>query len=164
MMKLRLLLFTKCNRSCDGCCNKDWDISAIPKVKDFTKYRLIMLTGGEPLLSFNCIINTIKKIREQTDAPIYLYTAAVDKHLRILAILGLVDGLTLTLHDKKDELDFTILNNMLLGTGIEKKVSLRLNIFKGINITDDLSLWNVKKDIEWIENCPLPEDEEFMKL
>jgi len=47
-----------------------------------------------------------------------------------------------------------------------KSVSLRLNIFKGIYIPEvvDLSLWKVKKDMEWISNCPLPEDEVFMKL
>ena len=36
--KLRLLLFTNCNRGCEGCCNLDWDLASLPIVDDFSQY------------------------------------------------------------------------------------------------------------------------------
>lgn len=45
--------------------------------------------------------------------------------------------------------------------------SLRLNLFpdmKALLPKDiDLSLWKVK-DMEWIENCPVPEGEDFRRI
>ena len=51
--KLRLLLLDDCNRNCPGCCNRDWDLQALPLCQDYTPYRLIMLTGGEPMLYYS---------------------------------------------------------------------------------------------------------------
>ena len=48
--KLRLLLFEECNRSCPGCCNRDWDLQPLPVCYDLPPYRIILLTGGEPML------------------------------------------------------------------------------------------------------------------
>ena len=46
-----------------------------------------------------------------------------------------------------------------------KSKSLRLNIFKGIDYSSiDTSLWDIKDNIEWIKNCPLPKNEVFQKL
>lgn len=45
--------------------------------------------------------------------------------------------------------------------------SLRLNLFpdmKALLPKDiDLSLWQVK-DMEWVENCPVPEGEDFRRI
>jgi hypothetical protein len=42
--------------------------------------------------------------------------------------------------------------------------SLRLNVFKGVSLAElNLSCWKVKPNIKWIKNCPLPEDEVFMR-
>ena len=44
------------------------------------------------------------------------------------------------------------------------KKSLRLKVFKGVDVSGiDLSLWDVKDNIEWIKDCPLPEDEVLMR-
>lgn len=72
--KLRLLLLDDCNRNCPGCCNRDWDLQALPLCQDYTPYRLIMLTGGEPMLYPEIIREAIAAIRRQTNVPIYLYT------------------------------------------------------------------------------------------
>jgi hypothetical protein len=45
-----------------------------------------------------------------------------------------------------------------------RKKSLRLNVFKGVSVPKTWSNWIVKKNMVWIKNCPLPEDEVFMKL
>jgi len=162
MKKLRLLLFKDCKRNCSGCCNKDWDLKSLKKVKSFKGYDEIILTGGEPMLKPAFVIGTALKIRSKTNAKIYMYTANVDDVVDVLAVLFHIDGVTVTLHEQNDVLSFWYLNKILLKYNIIK--SFRLNVFKGISLHDvDLSLWNVKTDIEWIKNCPLPKGEVFKK-
>ena len=69
--------------------------------------------------------------------------------------------MTLTLHGQEDVEDFKFLNGMILKGGrLIGNKSLRLNVFKGVDLTGiDLSRWQVKPDIEWIKDCPLPGDE-----
>ena len=97
--KLRLLLFDDCNRNCPGCCNRDWDLQALPLCQDYTPYRLIMLTGGEPMLYPEIIREAIAAIRRQTNVPIYLYTAMPEQ---LDALMPLLDGVTVTLHTPED--------------------------------------------------------------
>lgn len=161
-MKLRLLLFEECNRSCKGCCNKDWDLNALEKCKTFSGYDEIMLTGGEPMLDLWKIIDTVSAVRrENKEAKIILYTAKTDKPLDLLAILHYIDGITITLHDQKDVPTFQRFNNMLAQN--RPDISYRANIFKGIKI-ENLPQWQTKRNIEWMKNCPLPEGEVFQKL
>ena len=48
-----------------------------------------------------------------------------------------------------------------------KGKSLRLNLFADMKLLlpehIDLSLWNVK-EMEWLENCPLPQGEDFRRI
>lgn len=169
--KLRLLLFEKCNRSCKGCCNHDWDLENIPVVNEFSQYDSIMLTGGEPMLSPVTVVNTVQQIRKYTKAPVYMYTAQVKRPWETIAMLNILDGITLTLHGPEDVTDpyldkeqFKILNSLLLRMEVKNK-SMRLNVFKGVDVSDvNLSLWQVKDNIEWIRNCPLPDGEELRRL
>ena len=69
--KLRLLLLEECNRTCEGCCNKDWDINKLETENSFDQYSLIMITGGEPLLVPVTLMLAISDIRDQTEAPWY---------------------------------------------------------------------------------------------
>ncbi len=164
MKKLRLLLFEECDRHCVGCCNDDWDLSKLPIVKSYKGYDEILLTGGEPMLLRLLVKYTIAKIRTETDAPIYLYTARTAPVTGFLHMLYHVDGICVTLHEQYDVPQFLVLNDLLVQTLIDEK-SLRLNIFKGIHIgKNDISKWKVKRNIEWIKNCPLPKDEVFMRL
>lgn len=163
MRKLRLLLFEKCDRSCEGCCNKDWDLKSLDVIDTYKGYDCIMLTGGEPLLEPILVNKVVLDIKKQTNAPIYLYTGKVDAIYITAAILYQIEGITLTLHRFDDVPSFVEFNENL--TPELKKKSLRLNVFKGVNIDGaDVSAWEVKKDIEWIKNCPLPEGEIFKRL
>ena len=159
---LRLLLFSECDRRCKGCCNKDWNLDALPVCTSFTGYDLIMLTGGEPMLKPKLIKSTAKAIRAQTNAPIIVYTAKTSKPDGFIDVLRNVDGVTLTLHTQGDVAGFYRLNEKLLTARLEPK-SLRLNVFKGIKV-DVPIYWQVKNNIEWIANCPLPSNEVFMRL
>lgn len=162
-MKLRLLLTSICNRHCVGCCNKDWNLLALSKCVSYKEYDEIILTGGEPLIYPHKIRETVAKIRKQSDAKIFLYTAKTNTPETLLSILRILDGLTVTLHDTSDIKPFNKFNDMLQDSDIASK-SLRLNIFKEVPYYRvDSYGWIVKKDIVWIENCPLPKDEKFMR-
>jgi pyruvate-formate lyase-activating enzyme len=160
-MKLRLLLNADCNRTCKGCCNKDWDLTSLPQVSSFAGYDTIILTGGEPMLYPELIRATVARIRSESDAPIVLYTAWREDAQALAEMLKIVDGITLTLHTRKDTEPFERLSRLVAKQG----KSLRLNVFHGVSVGDgDVSGWKVKKEIRWIKDCPLPEDEVFMRL
>lgn len=164
MKKLRLLVTERCNRNCVNCCNKSWDLSDLPVEEDFSQYDMIMLTGGEPMLDVKTLINVIISIKYKSDALIYVYTAMLNDTKAALKVLDWVDGMTVTLHDQTDVDPFLIFNNAIVAEGMRDE-SLRLNIFRGVNINiESLTLWKVKNNIEWIENCPLPKDEVFKRI
>ena len=158
---LRLLLFSECNRRCPGCCNKDWNLNALPVCMSFRDYDQIILTGGEPMLRPELVKKVASDIRQVTDAPILLYTAKTSKPQELIDVLQYVDGITLTLHTRGDLSGFYRFDSMLYNTHMAPK-SLRLNVFKGIEVKAPV-YWQVKRDIEWIKNCPLPSNEVFMR-
>lgn len=169
MKNLRLLLFSACNRTCEGCCNKDFDLPALPvcdlATHNFSIYNTIMLTGGEPMLNPMLVIHIARMIQERgVTADIIMYTAKPKRALDLVAMLYTLDGITLTLHEPYDAKAFDELNTLMLTMGFRDKL-LRLNVFKGVDISGiDTSLWRVKDNIEWIKNCPLPDNEVFMRL
>ena len=153
MKVLRLLLFSSCNRTCPGCCNNDWDLDALPVATDFRGYDMVILTGGEPMLAPSIVIQTASQIRLQTHAPIILYTA---KPAGLPEVMPYLDGVTVTLHDQRDVVPFMVVARLLRG-------SRRVNVFAGVKI-GPVPGWKIKRNIEWIEDCPLPEGEVFMRL
>lgn len=164
MKKLRLLITEDCHRSCKGCCNKDWDLANLPKVDWTEEYSVIMLTGGEPLLDKH-IDKTIDILKHlcTVDSLIVVYTSL---SRNVHKILNQVDGITLTLHEQSDIKEFIELNKQLLSLHWTAALSLRLNVFDGIEIPKniDLSRWKVKDKIVWLKDCPLPTDEVFMRI
>lgn len=160
-------MWADCDRTCKGCCNKDWDLEALPTCETYQGYETIMLTGGEPMLKPDVILDTVSKIRSETDAQIIVYTAKVDKIYDSLDVLYKVDGMTLTLHTKPDIAKFLAFDDALVKSGITGK-SLRLNVFKNVEkyftLTDDQrSRWRVQGEMVWLKNCPLPKNEVFQK-
>ena len=164
---LRLIFTPECNRSCPGCCNKDFDLPNLPRPTHFN-YDEIFITGGEPLLYLAQVIGFIKAIRLVSTAKIYIYTAYQSARgaSMFLDLLLYVDGITLTLHEQRDwelfqQFESATRNNPELF--LEK--SLRLNIFDEVIFEPEKisSHWRVKSNIVWIENCPLPENEVLMK-
>lgn len=164
MKKLRLLFTQDCNRNCPGCCNKQWDLDKLKNVSHYN-YDEILLTGGEPLLYTQELKGVIKAIKSVSKAKVYLYTAVSHKE-SIYDVLPLLDGITLTLHDKNDFHGLKWLLYIINKNPEDfKNKSLHLNVFKGIDLSDlDLYGWKVKDNVEWIDNCPLPEDEEFLRI
>jgi MoaA/NifB/PqqE/SkfB family radical SAM enzyme len=161
---LRLLLFPECNRRCKGCCNKDWDLKALPSLRSFEGFKTVMLTGGEPMLN-PALVKAVARIcrMQAPEAKVIVYTAKTDPAGPLVDVLKVVDGVTVTLHTKKDIPLFARFNEHLQAAKLEGK-SLRLNVFKGLDVGKlFLSGWTLKTGIEWIKDCPLPENEVFMR-
>jgi len=167
MKILRLLLTEACNRSCKGCCNNDWDLAGLDVARDFTGYDQILLTGGEPMLDPNMVIDAIINIRQQTDALIYLYTAWTRDIVSLLRILSIVDGLTVTLHNQGDVAPFLKFHSCLISSRFyNESKSYRLNVFREVKLRAEAyhpfhnnPIWKIKDDMVWIKDCPLPPHE-----
>lgn len=176
--KLRLLVTTECPNKCPLCCNNQFNFDELKRVRDFD-YDEIIITGGEPLLFSNKVMELCEAIKtinpllytEESIPKIYVYTA-MPSYSKFRNIMKAVDGIVLTPHSKEDVDKFVTLNSILIDHFVfrkrqKEKLSLRLNLFK--NIKDmlpyniDLSLWKVK-DMEWIEDCPVPQGEDFRRL
>lgn len=149
---MRLLLFSACNRSCPGCCNNQWDLDALPVVEDFLDYDMVILTGGEPMLRPGFVAIAANYIQAQTDAPIILYTAKPEELPHVMRYL---DGVTVTLHEQADVPPFLALPKL--------RGSLRVNVFKDVDVPD-VPGWTMKRDVEWIKDYPLPENEVFLRF
>lgn len=167
MKKLRLLITDKCPRSCAGCCNKDWDLNALPICTDFSGYDEIMLTGGEPMLYPDLVNRVLYEIaRVNPDALTIMYTARLSSPKdtsNLYYMLHKLGGITVTLHEQSDVYAFALFN-LYLATEDRVKKSLRLNVFKGIELPSlDLTGWQIKDNIVWLKDCPLPQDEVFMR-
>jgi len=170
MKKLRLLVTKYCPKNCAGCCNKDWDLDNLPIVEHYD-YDEVILTGGEPfsdkaIAKTSALLQYLKHIIPDINRKLYVYTTDA---WSVYDYVEEFDGMTLTLHGQEDVDSFIAANDaleQLLEAIPSVKCSLRLHIFKGIVIPEDINLahWEVKDNIEWIENCPLPVDEEFRRL
>jgi len=162
--KLRLLLFEDCNRTCEGCCNKSWDLKSLSKVTSFKYYYQVMITGGEPMLDPELVMNVARKIREENqETEIILYTAKTNNYLWLIEIMYWVDGITITLHDQSDVKPFKKFDDTAPAHLLYSK-SMRLNVFKGVDTSSvDTSCYKVKDNMEWIKDCTLPKNEVFMR-
>jgi organic radical activating enzyme len=164
MKKLRLLLFEDCDRNCKGCCNKQWDLKRLPVCTTYKGYDQIILTGGEPMLNPNLINKVIDQIRSANKScKIILYTAKVDNYEVMYQLIEKLDGITVTLHEAMDIASFNRFNDYIYCKNVNGK-SLRLNVFREVGPIQIYMLWETKKNIEWIEDCPLPKDEIFMRF
>lgn len=165
MKKLRLLVTDKCHRNCEGCCNKDWDLESLPVWDTLDGFDTIMFTGGEPLLFPTKLIQSITNLKIIIDKSpkVYVYTSICHPYV-FLKVLEKCDGITLTLHDETDVDLFYLLDSCLKDDPTRESKSLRLNIFKGVEVTPKYSGWIIKSEMEWIKNCPLPNDEVFMRF
>lgn len=165
MKKMRLILWPTCNRNCPGCCNKSIDTDTVPHALDFKGYREIILTGGEPLLYPDMTRELACGIRSIADpgTRILLYTADYRTEAHHPSLYAALDGMTITLHEQADVEPFMYLYAWLLYTKAHIGKTMRLNVFEGIDVPDVSDIFTIKRDIVWIENCPLPEGEVLMR-
>ena len=159
LKELRLFMWANCHKACLQCCNQYWDLGALPDCDDYSPYDVISITGGEPLLYSRTVQNVIRQIRKTSKAEIYVYTAKVDFLIDVLPVVHAADGLTVTLHDPEDAAPFLRLADTI--SGIDR--SLRVNIFKGVDVPDIVTGWKIKRDKVYVANAPLPVSETLMR-
>jgi len=163
-MKLRLLLWPDCNRACPGCCNKNWDLDRLQVAENYLGFDEVILTGGEPMLKPSLVIAAAAEVRQECVAgAIYVYTAKVDDVYWAREVLEHVDGFTVSLHQQEDLAAWQRFDAALSSRHYYTK-SLRLNVFEGIRMPSQLPLWwHVKTAVKWLDPCPLPAGETFMR-
>jgi len=105
---------------------------------------------------------TINQIRRSSKAMLYLYTARVINTQATIQILQKIDGICVTLHDQSDVAPFFKLASAARGL----RKSLRVNIFDNVDIglRKIPTHWRAKTNIKRIPNCPIPDDEVFMRI
>jgi len=89
-----------------------------------------------------------------------MYTA---KPKDIIPVLYYLDGICLTLHDQSDVDPFIILQQQMQDLPTLRLKSYRLNIFQGVDIKNIDPIWKVRNNIQWIKDCPIPQDEILMR-
>ena len=62
-MRARVIVTMKCNRKCKGCCNEH--LGEINRVvfEDLFKYDEISITGGEPMLMSERVVEMVHRLR-----------------------------------------------------------------------------------------------------
>lgn len=169
--KLRLLVTANCPNHCPLCCNKQFKFDDIPVV-DRWDYDEIMITGGEPLLYPERLERLCKSIRDVTEQmglspKIYVYTAHPEWSSFERVVKYCADGIVVAPHSVTDIKYFRQTNNNLLKYRWGKflECSYRLKVFPEVKdaLPENLKVWKVDY-AEWIENCPLPEGEDFRRV
>jgi hypothetical protein len=156
----RIVMSFKCNRKCRGCCNQiaefDHILAKIEEIKDYEK---VFITGGEPMLYPDRLMEVINILRNNGNKKIYLYTAWPYPKKKFLEILKHLDGVNLTLHAALDRMLF-------YDNGYDKmkfpgkRMVLKVFGVKHLNIEGD---WDAKT-AKWLKDCPMPPREDLYVL
>ncbi|MHA2402435.1 MAG: hypothetical protein ACXADH_05530 [Candidatus Kariarchaeaceae archaeon] len=170
-MKDARLIFTEdCNRNCPKCCNNGYNFDDYPgwKWSYINNIETLCISGGEPMLypfQLLAFINRYKALQSVCYKPttLYVYTAYIKDVEMVMKVINKVDGIVVTLHDQYSVGMFELLNNSLEMFGPYDK-SLRLNIFNhNVQLPKrPFPLWNVMRDRQWMDECPLPEDKMYV--
>lgn len=172
-MKARIIVTKKCNRNCEGCCNDQDAYSKIDQLKDdhvLLSFKEIMVTGGEPMLIPDKIIQFLHSLREiqKYTGKIYIYTALYNKGLfdAYSWASKYVDRINFTMHNNSTDQD--VRNLKLLSAAIQKlpsaafRLSIDSRLYERYDFCNiDFSYWSVVRKMKWQDNCKLPEGEKL---
>ena len=114
---IHLMVTPLCNRDCKYCCNKQYSLDDIPRVTDeeLREAEVLCLTGGEPFAFTNpCEIAKYYKQKYPNIKKVFVYTNAYELYEFIRTsrfILYGIDGLSVSVKNKKDKLALEIIMN-----------------------------------------------------
>ena len=174
----RVIVTKRCARKCPYCVNNHPKIKAemekLQDVEQLQRFQTVCLTGGEPFLAPRKTIGLIHQLRKQNPTQkLYVYASIFETTKEQLRILALVDGLHYTIHQNPTPDDQEMLNALQLilkgyrsarrpPCGKSFRLALSPDIFSSIGIMP--SAWNDIRVKEWLDDCPLPENEELYVL
>jgi len=168
----RLIVTEACPRSCSYCCNKQpAGITTAKRCRlgEFSAkgFDEIVITGGEPML----FPERVKKIIDHCNLPTYLYTAFYNESCWDMMRQGYFAGLSYTLHEKFSETDHSRFQWLQADLVMFLKMysnnfSARLKIHPSIpnDVIVNKALWKRVDRRPFVDNCPLPENEELFIL
>ncbi len=169
MKTVRLIITLDCPRDCSYCCNKQPVLKQAKKIQSpdcLLGYDEICITGGEPMLYPNKIIDIIESLNNlhPLNRKIYLYTAMFNEDL--IGLIPKVDGIHVTLHQGMSGFEmgnFYHFQERSSSIGFWGG-SYRLYIHP--DIKDEISIypnrWSRIESKPFLEDCPLPENETYL--
>jgi pyruvate formate-lyase activating enzyme-like uncharacterized protein len=174
----RLIVTLNCHRMCEYCCNKHdsiqnaWNEVMLIDILNQNQYREYIITGGEPLLNWertHYIIMQILEYHFNNDAAdfipkIWLYTSLVIDEMA--EVLGVVDGLTFSLHKPVMERDLREFKKLqtLVEFFDDKSCYLNIESYIDRELPINPSVWRRVQTFKPLDNCPVPEGEDLFRL
>lgn len=112
--KIHLMVTTLCDRDCKYCCNKQYDLDAIPTVtpEELSACHTVYITGGEPFLfsNPNAIAEELKKKYPNIKTVrVYTNALALWTYLTKGGRLDNIDGLSVSIKNITDRSFFDLL-------------------------------------------------------
>jgi organic radical activating enzyme len=171
----RLIITMDCKRNCPDCCNKTdpsvklaTTINNLATLKD---YKIICITGGEPMLNKYKTLDIIQKLKVQNpNSLLYLYTAWCEEKTRktLAIILDFINGIHYTLHypyTLDDMINFNRFQKLVKNEGYDTQ-TFRLYIDNRIDsmIVIQPDLWHRVEIKPWMKECSLPSNEKLFIL
>lgn len=176
-MKARVIVTLDCPRKCEGCVNESLkDVKVIDSKDELLHYKEIIITGGEPMLIHEKVLNFVEELRNNLNytGKIYLHSSLYDDETMYRTydrlLTRYLDGFNFTLHNEATDEDVSALKSlsesptMMVNKGL---LSTRLSIdnrlydrydFSNINLLN----WTVVRKLQWLSECPLPQGEELL--
>ena len=174
---IHLYIINECGKKCPMCCNKFYDIDAMPvaTVSELKSADTVCLTGGDPFL-YDGLSDFVKTFREQYPniKKMYAYTSghALFRYIgnHWLNLIGL-DGVSIAPKDVGDWLDLRkILSDNIYKNIIAPMTSNRLMVFDSQKANFDkfmaeidLSMFTVLGR-KWDSKFITPDNEIFRRL
>ena len=174
---IHLYIISECGKKCPMCCNKLYDIEALPvvTVAELKSADTVCLTGGDPFL-YNELYKFIDMLREQYPdiKNLYAYTSGYALYSyfdRNWILFGELDGVSIAPKDVNDWISLrNTLKNEVFNNILSSKKSNRLMIFDNQKANfekflkdTDLSMFTILGRT-WDKEFNTPENEIFRRL
>ena len=174
---IHLYVVSECGKKCPMCCNKLYDIDAVPvvTVAELKSANTVCLTGGDPFL-YNELYKFIGRLRGQYPniKNLYAYTSgyALYNYLNLNWFeIGKLDGVSIAPKDVSDWISLrNTLKNKVFNNILSSKKSNRLMIFDNQKANfekflkdTDLSMFTILGRT-WDKEFNTPENEIFRRL
>lgn len=161
---IHLMVTSMCDRNCEHCCNKQYDLNSIPYAtsEELFKADTVYITGGEPFEYSNpCII--ARYLKTEFNIPrVIVYTNACElaDYLSDGLKLFYIDGLTVSIKNNFDLVSFE--NEIVHNEEVEQLQSNMLYVFEDLYPEDSGNF--IVRERKWQEKFVPNPNSIFRKL
>lgn len=181
MRTARIILTLECGRRCSYCCNNPHSnpamhtVTLLEALEGLTRYDEFVLTGGEPLGSYDSVrwtIGVVMQLRAlYPGRPVYLYTSVWAGGIAPMEQnLHRVSGITYTLHypfTAVDRDNLHLIQGSIMRCDPQRCLNNRLVINSSIPVPRrpliHQQVWREIREIDFVPdgNCPIGENEDL---